>query len=173
MNDRNDMTPTRQRNLTLIAVLGLAWWLFGNLYEAVVISPNWVQDSPAQFARLHGFFAVTGPTLYFIPVTQLAVVLTWWLWWRNRDIELAGDYRHAGLASLLLEALNTYIVIALISNMFGDDALAHHERLSALAWQWNILNTVRIGLIITTMTYLFGAFRTLDRRTAAVTAPDG
>jgi hypothetical protein len=163
------MTPTTQRNLTLIAVLGLAGWLFGNLYEAVVISPNWVRDSPAQFARLHGFFAVTGPTLYFIPATQLAVALTWWLWWRNRDDALTGDYRRAGLASLLLEALNTYIVVALIPDMFGDDALAHPERLSAAAWQWNILNVVRMALTATTMAYLFGVFRKLDRHTAAVT----
>jgi len=36
------MGPALQRRLTLTAVIGLAYWLFGNLYEAVVFSPNWV-----------------------------------------------------------------------------------------------------------------------------------
>ncbi|GAA0956674.1 hypothetical protein Vau01_035760 [Virgisporangium aurantiacum] len=31
-------------------------------------------------ARLHGFFGNTGPTLYFVPLTQLATVLVWVLW---------------------------------------------------------------------------------------------
>src|SRR5690349_24243115 len=47
------MAPNRQKWLTLVAVLGLAYWFFGNLYEAIVFSPNWVTDTPAQMTRLN------------------------------------------------------------------------------------------------------------------------
>jgi hypothetical protein len=152
-----------QKWLTFAALVGMAYWLFGNVYEAVVLSPNWVEDSPAQFTRLHEFFANTGPTLYFVPLTQIATVLVWLLWWRNRNAAARRDYRRAGVASLVLTALTAYIVGVVIPRMFGDDALAHPERLNAAAWQWNVLNVLRIALTATTAWYLFGAFRTLDR----------
>ncbi|MGJ6966753.1 hypothetical protein ACSDR0_33050 [Streptosporangium sp. G11] len=157
------MNPTLQRRLTLTAVIGLAYWLFGNLYEAVVFSPNWVGDSPAQFARLDGFFAVTGPTLYFVPLTMLALVLVWALWWRNENDALAADYRRAGITALVLAALTAYIVAAVIPRMFGADAFAHPENLNAAAWQWNILNVLRMILTATTAYFTFNAFRKLGR----------
>lgn len=157
------MNPPLQRRLTLAAVIGLASWLFGNLYEAIVFSPNWVSDSPAQFARLDGFFTVTGPTLYFMPFTMLALVLVWALWWRNKNDALAADYRRAGITALILAALTAYIVSTVIPRMFGVDALAHSESLNAAAWQWNILNVLRVILTATTAYFTFNAFRKLDR----------
>jgi hypothetical protein len=70
----------------------------------VVFSPNWIEDSPAQFTRLHEFFRNTGPTLYFVPLTQLATILVWVLWWRNRDDDVKRDYRRAGVSALLSTA---------------------------------------------------------------------
>lgn len=157
------MTPRRQRTLTLVALTGLAWWLFGNLYEAVVFAPNWVSDSPAQFTRLHEFFSTTGPTLYFVPVTQIALVLVWLLWWRNRDGEQARDYRRAAVTAVALAALTGYIVVAVLPHMFGADALAQPDDLRAAAWQWNVLNVFRMLLTAATAWFLFGAFRKLDR----------
>jgi hypothetical protein len=165
------MKPSLQRNLTLVALIGMAYWLFGNVYEAVVFSPNWVRDSPAQFARLHEFFSVTGPTLYFVPVTQIALVLVWVLWWRNRDGEVARDYRRAGLVAVASTVLSAFIVGVVIPRMFGADALAQPDGLHAAAWQWNILNVFRVLLTATTAWYLFSAFRKLDRRISAALTP--
>ncbi|MEV6299914.1 hypothetical protein AB0M02_10990 [Actinoplanes sp. NPDC051861] len=158
------MTTRTQRLLTLSAVLGLAYWFFGNLYETVVISPNWIEDSPAQLTRLNQFFTNTSPTLYFVPLTPLAVALVWLLWWRNRDDTLRADYRRAGVASLLLTALNAAIVGLIIPRLFGPEALAHPEHLLPAAWSWNGLNLVRMALTATTAWFLFQAFRKLDRR---------
>ncbi|MEJ3749159.1 hypothetical protein WEI85_38590 [Actinomycetes bacterium KLBMP 9797] len=153
-----------QRRLTLLAVLGMAYWFFGNLYEAVVYSPNWIEDSPAQFTRLHEFFGTTSPTLYFVPLTQLATILVWLLGWRNRDDEVRRDYRRAAIAASLLTALTVSIVVAVIPRMFGADYLADPDRLNAAAWQWNVLNIFRMALTATTAWHLFSAFRKLDRR---------
>jgi hypothetical protein len=152
-----------QKWLTLVAAIGMAYWFFGNLYEAIVFSPNWIEDSPAQFTRLNEFFTNTGPTLYFVPLTQLATILVWALWWRNRDDEVRRDYRNAGIAALVLTALTAYIVAAVIPRMFGDDYLANPGGTSAAAWQWNVLNVVRMALTGATAWYLFTAFRRLDR----------
>jgi hypothetical protein len=156
--------PRLQRRITLLTVLGMAYWFFGNLYEAVVFSPNWIDDSPTQFARLDGFFTNTGPTLYFVPLTQLATALTWLLWWRNRDDEVRTDYRRAGLASLALTTLTAAFVGLVIPRMFGADALANPAGLQPAAWTWNVLNVGRMILTATTGWYLFQAFRKLDRR---------
>ena len=70
---------------------------------------------------------------------------------------------HAGVAALLLTALTVYIVTALVPVMFGEDYLADPDRLHATAWQWNVLNVLRMVLTATTAWYLFSAFRKLDR----------
>ncbi|SEH03252.1 hypothetical protein SAMN05444920_13456 [Nonomuraea solani] len=165
------MRPSLQLKLTLAAVLGMAYWLFGNLYEAVVFSPNWVRDSPAQIARLDGFFSVTSATVYFVPLTQLALVLVWVLWWRNRDGDLARDHRRAGIAAIVLAVLNAYIVATVLPRLFGAGALP--EGLNAAAWQWNVLNVVRMVLTATTAYYLFAAFRKLDRRSGQLDRGSG
>lgn len=157
------MTPNRQKWLTLVAVLGLAYWFFGNLYEAIVFSPNWVTDTPAQLTRLNEFFVNTSPTLYFVPLTFLAVLLTWVLLAINRDPALRTDYRRAGAVALLLMGLNALIVATIVTKLFGTDFLADPHRLSSYVWGWNILNLLRMALTATTAALLFTAFRKLDR----------
>ncbi|RZU53119.1 hypothetical protein EV385_5005 [Krasilnikovia cinnamomea] len=161
------MTPARQKWLTLVAVLGLAYWFFGNLYEAIVFSPNWVVDTPAQMTRLHGFFVNTGPTLYFVPLTFLAALLTWLLLALNRDPALRADYRRASLVAVVLMGLNAFIVATVVSKLFGAGYPADPERLSAYAWRWNVLNVLRMMLTATAAVILFNAFRKLDRRPGA------
>lgn len=161
------MTPHWQRRLTLVAVLGLAYWFFGNLYEAVVFSPNWVTGTPAQMTRLNAFFVNTSPTLYFIPLTVVPVVLAWALPVFNRDPALRADYRRAGLVAVLLTGLNALIVATVVTKLFGAQDLADPHRLTGYAWSWNVLNVLRMALTATTGVILFGAYRKLDRRLAA------
>jgi hypothetical protein len=161
------VTTKWQKRLTLAAVLGLAYWFFGNLYEAVVFSPNWVTDTPAQMTRLNEFFVNTSPTLYFVPPATLAVLLAWVLPAVNRDPVLRTDYRRAGVSVLLLMGLNAVIVATVVTKLFGTELLADPDRLTSYAWRWNILNVLRMALTATTAALLFNAFRKLDRRVAA------
>lgn len=160
------MTHTQQKRLTLVALLGLAHWFFGNLYEAVVFSPNWVVDSVTQMRRLHEFFVNTSPTLYFVPLTQAATVLVWVLLAINRDRELKPDYRRASLFALASTALNAFIVATVITKLFGADYLSHADELTSYCWRWNILNVLRMTLVATTAVYVFNAYRKLDRKAA-------
>ncbi|MDY7101186.1 MAG: hypothetical protein S0880_08360 [Actinomycetota bacterium] len=157
-----DERPWRRWS-TLGAVLGLLHWFFGNLYEAVVISPNWVVESPAQLTRLNDFFARTSPTLYFVPVLVVAVALTWWLWATARGSVAATAYRRAGWLAVVAMAVNTVVVVTVVSVLFGDEATRADADLTAYAWRWNVLNVVRMVLVAATAVQLFEAFRRLDR----------
>lgn len=151
------------RNLTLVAILGLLHWLFGNLYEAVVFSPNWIDDSPAQLARMHGLFVHTSPTLYFVPVTQLATLLAFAAHALNRSPLVTRDFRRATVFALLATALNALIVSTIVLRIFSPDYAALGDELHALCWRWNVLNVGRMALVATTVFFLFAAFRKLDR----------
>jgi hypothetical protein len=68
------------------------------------------------------------------------------------------------VSALLLTALTAYVAAVLIPRMFGEDYLERPDSLNAAAWQWNVLNVFRMALTAVTASYLFNAFRKLDRR---------
>jgi hypothetical protein len=152
-----------QKRLALFTVFGLAWWFFGNLYEAIVISPNWIVNSPDQLKRLHEFFVNTSPTVYFVPLTQLATLPVWLLWGLNKNPDLKKNYRMAGIAALLLTGLNIFIVSTIVTKIFGDNYLSMAADLHAYCFRWNVLNAFRMLLTFTTLCYMFNAFRKLDK----------
>jgi hypothetical protein len=156
------MAPT-SKWFSLLAFLALLHWLFGNLYEAIVISPNWVVESGAQLDRLHGFFVRTSPTAYFVPVSQLAPLLVWTAHFLNRLPAAAQDFRRASVLALVGGALNAFIVITIVLVIFGEDyrALSDTE-LHALCVRWNWLNAARMGLTAATAFWMFAAYRKLD-----------
>lgn len=152
-----------QKNLTLTAVIGLAYWFFGNLYEEIVISPNWITDSPAQMKRLNEFFINTSPTVYFVPLTQIATILVWILFATNKTNEVRREYRIASIFAVLSTAINIVIVSTIVLTLFGADYAAKADMLNAYCWRWNILNIVRMTLVATTTFYMFNAYRKLDK----------
>jgi hypothetical protein len=153
----------RVKWLTFLAALGLVHWFFGNLYEATVISPNWVLDSPAQLTRLNELFVRTSPMLYFVPITPVAALLVWLVTFLNRNTTLKTVYVRASVYTALAMALNAVIVSTLVAKLFGADYALHAARLHDYAVRWNILNVLRMALVGAAIAYLFSAFRELDR----------
>lgn len=157
------MRITTQKKWTLVNITGLAWWLFGNLYEAIVISPNWIVNSTIQLKRLHEFFINTSPTIYFVPVTQMATVLVWILWWLNKEKAAMHDHRMAGIFALLATVLNAFIVTSIVMKIFAADFEMYGDHLTTLCYQWNVLNVFRMALVALTIHYSFRAYGHLDR----------
>jgi hypothetical protein len=156
------------KRLALLGLLGLLHWFFGNLYEAIVFSPNWVVESTLQLERMHGIFERTSPTLYFVPITQVGTVLVWAAHAINGDREATADFRRATAFALLATALNAYIVATIVTILFGSDFRLHSDaELHSLCVRWNILNGVRLALTAATLVCLFTAFRKLDRKAPA------
>jgi hypothetical protein len=157
------MTIAFQKKLTLISIIGLAYWFFGNLYETIVISPNWVVDSPAQLKRLNEFFVTTSPTIYFVPITQLATILVWFLFWKNKVDSVKTELRNASILAVLATILNALIVSTIVLKLFAPDFEKYGDYLTTLTWRWNVLNCFRMILVATTIYYLFNAYRKLDK----------
>ena len=154
----------RAQALVLFALVGMAWWLFGNLYEAFVISPNWVEGSRAQLERLNGFFVHTTPTHYFVPMAFVAPASTWLAWALRRRAPEGGALRRASLFALLASSVNALIVGTIIGRLFGDGFRAESEEaLHALCVRWNTLNALRMAMTFGASFWLFEAFRRLDR----------
>jgi hypothetical protein len=151
------------RSLLITSLIGLAYWLFGNLYEAIVIGPNWVVESPMQMKRLHEFFVNTSPTIYFVPITQVAVVLVWVVYFANSYDVAKPDLKWASLFALLATMLNIFIVSTIIVKLFAEDFMKYGEQLSVLTTRWNILNVFRMTLTAATIWFLFAAYRKLDK----------
>ncbi|MBW0101141.1 hypothetical protein [Pseudonocardia sp. KRD291] len=155
------VAPRTLRPALVVSLVGFAWWFFGNLYEAVVISPNWVTDSPAQLTRLHEFFVVTGPTLYFIPANPVAVVVFWAALVIGRRVLPRRLAAAALVASVLLVALTAVIVAVLVRGLFGADYLDHADRLVDYARWWNVANAVRMALTATCLVLVWRMLRRL------------
>lgn len=141
--------PRALRPLLLLALIGLAWWFFGNLYEAIVISPNWVVDSPAQLTRLHGFFVVTSPTAYFVPVTLIGILLMWIALFIGRRVLPHRTAILAAAVSVVLVIVTVIIVSVLVEGLFGPGYLDHPEALHSYTWWWNAANVLRMALTAT------------------------
>ncbi|HEY5981249.1 MAG TPA: hypothetical protein VIT41_16615 [Microlunatus sp.] len=137
------------RSLLLAALIGLAWWFFGNLYEAVVISPNWVIDSPAQLTRMHDLFTVTSPTTYFVPAMPMTVTVLWVALYLGRRSLPSTLVRSTVAVSIALVALTIAIVTILVDGLFGADYLEHADVLVAYARCWNVANLIRMALTAT------------------------
>jgi hypothetical protein len=159
------MWRTAQWWWTVAALLGMAQWFFGNLYESVVFSPNWIVDSSAQMSRLEEFFVNTGPTFYFVPVTILAPIVVWVLLAVNKVGGARTDYRRASLFALLAAVLNGVTVIMVVTNLFDPHNLGNAAELTRLAWEWNILNVCRMVLTAITGVFLFNALSKLQTMT--------
>ncbi len=148
MNEATSPVGRWRRPVTLVALFGLAFWFFGNLYEAVVFSPNWILDSDLQLQRLNAFFVRTSPTTYFLSVPPVAVLCSWVLAvWPGEGLA-AGRYRRAGAWSVAAFAINALIVAWIIPQLFGPEVdRATADELRTWAWRWNALNVARMALV--------------------------
>jgi hypothetical protein len=137
-----------------VVIAGLAAWLFGNVYEEIVIVPNFVfGDVHAAMIAFRTLFRTTNPVFYYAAVGPLVVLstgLTTFAAWREprRRARLLLVLACVGLAGLL----SVYIVIGInlrlfFGPVFDDDAVAR-----GLAVQWLVLNLLRVALVATAMT---------------------
>lgn len=156
------MAPRHLKWVILISLIGICHWFFGNLYEAIVISPNWVVDTATQLTRLNELFVCTSPTLYFVPVTQLATLAGWLALALNRRDEARPTLRRAALFLVLDQLLNALVVSTVILQVFGPNFSSLPDP-HALVLRWNILNVARMALTAAAASQLFQSFRVLDR----------
>lgn len=158
------MNIKKQKNWTLFAIFGIAYWFFGNLYEAIVFGPNWSIEDPNQLKLLNDFFVNSSPTFYFIPMTFITAVVVWVLTFSNKEVSVKREYKIASILALVITLLTSFIVGFVLSKMFGSGLLENPSAGAYYGRIWNILNIPRLILEVATLYYLLNVYRKLDKQ---------
>lgn len=157
------MNIAKQKNWTLSSIFGIAYWLFGNLYEAIVFGPNWIIKNPEHLKHLNSFFVNSSPTAYFVPMTIIAAISVWVLTFLNKTESVKKEYKKASILVLVITLLTSFIVAFILSKMFGPGFYENPNEGSFYGTIWNYLNALRLLLESATIYYLFNIYRKLDK----------
>lgn len=131
----------RRRHSGLVLLL-IAWWAFGNLYEAVVVLPLLWRLPPGS---LPAAAEPGSPVLYFVPAGVALLVSVWWLVARVADAGSPGAVRPVATAAGLVTAamVVTVPLVVLVNPVFRDAAASVGELHAAVVY-WEIANAVRL-----------------------------
>ncbi len=140
------------------ALFGLALWFFGNLYEEVVLMPNWVAASLDTLRAYTRYFAVVIQYHYYVPITQLAVLVLLVLAYRFELHPLRPALRRAGWWGLAGVALTVPIVVFLNTQLFLGDLSLTEADAHRLGWYWLGGNLLRLGCVGASLGYALRAY---------------
>jgi hypothetical protein len=177
---RGENVTSRPRRRVLVvllalAVLGHAHWFFGNLYEAVVLIPQFAA-SPEQRLPISagGILAPGSPVLYYapmVPLTVPAALAALAVGWRFGR-EVRGKLLGAAVLSVSAALLTAYIVTRLNFPLFFDPSTGV-ARLEVLLRRWALLNYVRVGLVGAALVLLLLALVSATRSARTPSSRDG
>ena len=96
---------------------GFLHWLFGNLYETIVFSPNLIlaTDRIAVLTNIRALFKISAPYYYYLPWSPLSILLTIYLWFviRRTHVVQARRWINYSVGSAISAGLLTwYIIVA-------------------------------------------------------------
>lgn len=166
------MEPSRKLRITaallVIAVIGLAQWFFGNLYEAVVTAPNWRVGFEYDALTGRSQHEAGSPIRYYVPITQLAVLALWaasFIGW-SAVPPLRRWLGAASVSALAALLLTGYIVTQLNLRLFFGQKTPTVSEAGPLMQQWQWLNYSRLALVSLALTAAALALRLVYRETA-------
>lgn len=134
------------RRLVDFSLFGIALWFFGNLYEEIVLMPNWLVAPLHVLQAYNQYYTVIIQYHYYVPITQIAIIVLIALSLfdnparqsSRRNLHLGAIW---GLAGILL---TVWIVLSLNLDLFiGQlrltEAEAHRKGIT-----WMIRNGIRL-----------------------------
>lgn len=144
--------------LLLFSLIFLAYWLFGNLYEQIVMVPNHLVNPIDVLAAYQDYFVLTSPTVYFVPLTQIAVIIVFYLYFKVDDKPQKQLLRRASHFGLLSLGVTLVIVTQINVKLFGSDFFQYEEALRTLSIMWLIGNFVRMFFVGSTLYFVAKTF---------------
>ena len=145
--------------LFIVILLTHLQGFFGNLYEEI-LTPNSIVASIEQINAYSSFFSITKPYYYYVPFTQIGVLLLIYLAFFGRlSSKIQRLLRFAAATSGLTVVLTAYIITQYNLKMFFGDITHLAEQIHQLYLEWAILNGIRVLLAGTTSFFLFKAYR--------------
>lgn len=144
--------------LLLFTLFFMAYWFFGNLYEEIVMVPNHLADPSAVLTAYQGYFVLSSPTYYFVPVTQLAVVVLFVLYGNAKEIKQRQLLKRAAGFAVLAIVATILIVTQINAKLFVPNFVQYEEQLSRLSLLWLSGNLLRMACVGGTIYFLFQAY---------------
>jgi len=126
------MTLKTKRNLLTLSVFFMAWWFFGQLYEAFVYSPNWDADYNnvvEKVRHFNKFMTVTTSMNYFTPFVDGRVILFWLLFIFNKDKSILRMFSLAFAFSVAAMIVNYRLIIFPVALKMVDPSNADNGKL--------------------------------------------
>lgn len=154
------------RDQLLLSLVGFLHWLFGNLYEVIVFSPNLLlsDNQVATLTSIRNLFQVSAPYYYYLPWSPLSVGLTVYLWFRLRRVDAPAVKRWinaAAMSALSAGLLTWYIIVTFNLTLYVGSATYREAELNRMLWLNVLVGNCRLLAVGLTAYFLFKAYQTL------------
>jgi small-conductance mechanosensitive channel len=131
----------------------LAHWFFGNLYEEIVLAPNQLMNTFQALKSWHSYFTYTNQIHYYVPFTQLAVVVLCILYFKSHQEVEKALLKRASLFGVSAIVLTILIITQLNLKLFFGDLEQHKQEIRTLSIIWFIGNALRLYLVGSALYY--------------------
>jgi len=152
------MTNKTFNRLCIFSLFFTACWFFGNLYEEIVIVPNQLSDTYRALQLWQSYFTVTNPIYYYVPFTQIAVVVIWILFFTSKQLKEKQLLKKAAICGTIAIALTILIVTQINMKLFYGDLNKYKDQLYSLVIMWLFGNALRLLLVGISLYLLFKAY---------------
>lgn len=157
----------RLRRIMLLAGLGFLHWLFGNLYETIVLGPNllFATDRLTALKAYRTFFSISSPPFYYLPWSPISVALVWLALYTVRHSDSQSLRRWltvASVNSLLALSLTIYLVTNVNLNLYYGSLAYDEAALDQVFVTINWLGGLRLLSILGTVYSIYRSYRVLS-----------
>lgn len=161
------MITRNVKKLVLIALLLGAYWFFGNLYEAIAMIPNHIFDPVTAVAGYKSYFIFSGPTFYFVPLTQFGFLALLLAWYGMQQADLKAVLARGAISMGAALVLTALIVTQIHERFFAIENATNGEMLRTLAVALFIANIGRLLLVGYAVNCMLAVYVSLGQSTAA------
>lgn len=130
-------------------IFGLAMWFFGNLYEEVILMPNWLVAPLPVLKTYQQYYSVVIQYHYYVPVTQLAVVALITLYFTDNPARHSSRRQlgRGSLWGLIGITLTAYVVLTINLKLFIGDLQLSETAAHQMGLTWMVLNGLRLACV--------------------------
>lgn len=153
-----DMSDKIFNRLLQFSLFFMALWFFGNLYEELVLIPNQLTDCYGKLQHWQQFFTITNPMYFYVPFTQLAVIVICILHFRVSDIKQKEFLKKASVFGVSAIIITGIIVTQINLKIFFGDLNKYKDQLFTLSVIWLIGNAIRLYLVWNSLYYIFKTY---------------
>jgi len=159
------MQPKTFDRLIVFSLFFMGYWFFGNLYEEIVMIPNQLFFTYETVKSYLNYFHFSNPVFYFVPFTQMAVVVLIFLYVKCDDGRKKQLLKKASVYGSLAIILTIVIVTQINMKLFAPDFHLYRDQLYTLSVWWLLGNALRIFLVGKSLYFTFRTFVARQART--------